>query len=137
LKAFIDTGFFCALANARDRFNPEAVNIIKDFLSQGIQSYTSNFVLSETYTLIRIRTNHALAAKFLKQFPKSGVITIRPTESVEESAKSIFLKYADKDFSFVDCLSFAIIEDEKIDYALSFDHHFKLYHFAHQIKILP
>ena len=48
-----------------------------------------------------------------------------------------FLKYADKDFSFVDCLSFAIIEDEKIDYALSFDHHFKLYHFAHPIKILP
>ena len=42
----------------------------------------------------------------------------------EERAKEIIFGYADKEFSYCDATSFAIIEREQIRVALSFDRHF-------------
>ena len=43
----------------------------------------------------------------------------------EERAWEIFLKYKDKDFSYTDCTSFAVMERLKIDTAFTFDSHFQ------------
>jgi predicted nucleic acid-binding protein len=137
LRAFIDTGFFCALANRGDAGNTAANQVIKELTESGAAFCTSDYVLSETYTLIMIRTAHRLAAEFMKRFPQSKIEIIRITEEIEDKAKGIFLKYSDKRFSFVDCTSFALIEKFKIEKVLTFDHHFREYRFSHPVDILP
>ena len=137
MRAFIDTGFFCALANRGDAGNTAANKIVKDLAEIGVAFCTSDYVLSETYTLLRIRTSHRLAAEFMKRFPQSETEIIRITEEIEDKAKGIFLKYSDKRFSFVDCTSFALIEKFKIEKILTFDHHFLEYRFFHPTDVLP
>ncbi|MBI5739622.1 MAG: hypothetical protein HZA16_02775 [Nitrospirae bacterium] len=46
-------------------------------------------------------------------------------DDFEAKAWDIFLKYKDKDFSYTDCTSFALMEKLRIDTAFSFDSHFK------------
>ncbi|MBI2455423.1 MAG: hypothetical protein HYV46_04720 [candidate division NC10 bacterium] len=50
---------------------------------------------------------------------------------MEAEAEHIFLRHADKDFSFTDCTSFALIETKRLEAVLSFDRHFSQYHFRH------
>ena len=134
---FIDTGFFCALANRLDSWNPSAQSLIKQKILEKYRLFTSNAVLYETYTLIRSRVNHGAAVDFMKNFPKTGVTEFRITEVVELQAMQIFIRYADKDFSFVDCTSFAAIEQLRCRTVLTFDQHFKLYRYKHPVSVLP
>ena len=46
-------------------------------------------------------------------------------KAIEQTAKAIFVRYNDKDFSFVDCTSFALIDHHRIDHVLAFDGHFR------------
>jgi predicted nucleic acid-binding protein len=47
----------------------------------------------------------------------------------EERAWVIFKRYADKDFGFLDCTSFAVMETLGITEAFSFDRHFRQFGF--------
>ena len=51
-------------------------------------------------------------------------------------AERIFLRHADKDFSFTDCTSFALIEAKRLDAVLSFDRHFSQYRFRRAVTNL-
>lgn len=134
---FIDTGFFCALANRQDSWNSPATSLIKQKVLERYRLYTSNAVLYETYTLIRSRVHHAAAVSFMSNFPRSGVSVFRITEAIEQQAKKIFIRYEDKNFSFVDCTSFAVVDYLRCETVLTFDHHFRLYRYKHAVAVLP
>ncbi|MBI5212767.1 MAG: PIN domain-containing protein [Nitrospirae bacterium] len=57
----------------------------------------------------------------------------RRGEKFFEKAWEIFLKYKDKDFSYTDCTSFAVMERLKIDIAFTFDSHFQ----AIKFQVMP
>ncbi|MDI6710710.1 MAG: hypothetical protein QME76_08520 [Bacillota bacterium] len=40
-----------------------------------------------------------------------------------QRAWELFVRYSDKDFSFTDCTSFAVMNELKLPAALAFDHH--------------
>jgi len=42
----------------------------------------------------------------------------------EEHAWTIFERYADQDFSFNDCTSFAVMQELRLSHAFTGDHHF-------------
>ncbi|MEK7534255.1 MAG: hypothetical protein AAB600_02850 [Patescibacteria group bacterium] len=58
---------------------------------------------------------------------ESNTVVIRVRAADEERAKQILFQYDDKDFSFADAISFAVIERLRISYAFTFDHHFTQY----------
>ena len=63
--------------------------------------------------------------QFRESVYKSDILEIiYISMDTEEEAYKIFKKYKDKDFSFTDCTSFALMERKKIKKAFSFDHHF-------------
>jgi predicted nucleic acid-binding protein len=62
---------------------------------------------------------------------------LRATEQNEQTAKAIFILYNDKDFSFVDCTSFTLIDHHRLDYAFAFDGHFRQYRFKRTVIVLP
>ena len=137
MKVFLDTGAFLALADEDDKYHSAATPAYTELLQGKAQLLTSNFVLCETYTLIRFKVGHRAAVEFMKSFGQTGIKILRVSEAIEQTAKMIFMRYDDKDFSFVDCISFALIDHYRLDHALAFDSHFRQYRFKRTVVVLP
>jgi len=137
LKVFLDTGAFLALAAVDDDYHTAAKPVYTGLFESKAQLLTSNFVLSETYTLIRSKVSHPAAVAFIKSFDQTGIKALRISDAIEQTAKAIFLRYDDKDFSFVDCTSFALIDHQRVDHAFAFDGHFRQYRFKRHVVVLP
>lgn len=125
---FVDTSAFLALENRRDIYHNKAL-IFKDTCVKSAQKFiTSDYVLDESYTIIRIRASHAIAVQFGEMLYRSQFIHIeRITPEIFEDAWRIFKSFSDQDFSFTDCTSFALMEQLNINTAFTFDAHFQQY----------
>jgi uncharacterized protein len=137
LKVFLDTGAFLALADGDDQYHSAATPVYTELIQTKAQLFTSNFILSETYTLIRFKVGHQAAVEFMKPFDQTGIKILRVSEAIEHTAKTIFQRYDDKDFSFVDCTSFALIDHHRLDHAFAFDGHFRQFRFKRTVIVLP
>ena len=136
MKVFIDTGAFLAISDKSDTFHKKASSVFQETIEQKATLYTSNYVIDETITLIRARVSHRAAVAFLKGFDASNIKVFRVAEGDESSAKEVFIKYGDKEFSYTDCTSFVLIDKHSIDNILSLDEHFRQYHYRHTVKHL-
>jgi uncharacterized protein len=125
---FVDTGAWFALVDSDDADHKAAAAFLA---SNKMPLITSNFIFSETVTLIRYRIGHEAAHSFGQKLMESRfvtMVTVTPTD--EERAWDIFTKYRDQDFSFVDCTSFAVMERMKLSMAFGFDRHFSVMKFT-------
>jgi len=131
---FIDTGAWIAIADSNDQYSNEASQLYTGLILKRTQLVTSDLVLVETYNLLLKTIGNKATVNFsakLKAIPFLKVLSI--TQHDWERAWKILEKYSDKDFSFTDCTSFALMERLKIRTAFTFDSHFIQYGF---IKIL-
>lgn len=121
---FIDTGAFYAALNKKDTHHQRTGDFFFAAKDKGWRLITSNFVIAETHALILNRLGREAALLFLKSLP---TLIVRATEEDEQRGKDIIFSYADKNFSYCDAVSFAIIERLSIKKVLAFDVHFKQY----------
>ena len=133
MRVFIDSGGFLALLDRDDPFHPAARAIAARLETSRAQAFTSNYVVDEACTLVRARTNHARAVEFLRSLKTSGIRLLRVPPAIEAEAERIFIRYSDKDFSFTDCTSFALIDARGLEAALAFDRHFTQYRFRRRV----
>jgi len=126
-RLFVDTGAWYALI---DRNDPDHKNAADFFWRNKTPLITTNFIFDETVTLLRSRLGWGVAADFGKKLQESGFVNLVVVKDIdEEKAWEIFLKFKDKDFSYTDCTSFALMQRLRIDTAFSFDTHFKIMKF--------
>lgn len=86
---------------------------------------TTNHVVGETYTLLRIVRGYRAAATFLEALDATERLErLFVSEDVEKRAFALLHRYHDHDFSFVDATSFTVMRAERIRYAFAFDAHF-------------
>jgi predicted nucleic acid-binding protein len=125
---FLDTSAFLALENRKDECHEPAM-IFRDSLFKSKESFvTSDYVLDESYTIIRLRAGHKIAVQFGEMIQATGLIEIKYlTKEILREAWQIFKSFSDKEFSFTDCTSFALMESLQIKKAFTFDDHFKQY----------
>jgi predicted nucleic acid-binding protein len=124
-RVFIDTGAFVALRNRAEREHALARTTLKQLVEESAQLFTSNYVFAETYTALLVRVGRNEAIEWGKRFRASDTIElIRADQEVEHEAWSILESHADKEWSYVDATSFALIERERLDAAFAFDRHF-------------
>jgi predicted nucleic acid-binding protein len=125
---FVDTGAFFAIENEQDRHHPEALDARDALMSRGERLLTSDYILDEVYTLIRMRVSHRAAVDFGESIRASRFFRIEPVTTADfEAAWRIFRRYDDKPFSFTDCTSFALMERLKIGGAFAFDRNYREY----------
>lgn len=126
---FVDTGAWFAVAVANDPDHEAAMRWLRRNREPLI---TTDYILAETATLIRMRDRTArghrlavrVASSILRQ--QSAVLqNITPAD--QQRALQVFRDYSDHLFSFVDCTSFSVMERLRIDHAFAFDHHFDEY----------
>jgi uncharacterized protein len=136
LKVFTDTGAFCALTIPKDQHNLTAKSVYKQLQKEKVIIYTSDYVLDETYTLLKMRSSHGTAVKFMEQMDKCLINILRVTEDIEQSAKTLFKKFDDRRLSYTDCTSFALINHFNIEAVFAFDEHFRYHPYSHPVKFL-
>ena len=128
---FLDTGAWVAIADKNDQHATKTSDFYKNLILKREQITTSDFVLVETYNLLSQTIGSKATISFgnkLKAIPFLKIISI--TLSDWERAWEILDKYGDKNFSFTDCTSFALMERLKIKTAFTFDYHFTQYGFT-------
>jgi uncharacterized protein len=124
-KLFIDTCAFYAFLDKKDRHHGKVNEVVK---TAKWSFFTSNFIIDELITLLKIRrVPLKYYSSFVDDLFHGNICTILQVDSVlEVAAWNFFKKYADHDFSFTDCTSFAIMKMNGIDTACSVDKHFNI-----------
>lgn len=119
---FVDTSALLALENRRDGRHRAALLFRDACLIQGETFLTSDYVLDETYTILRLRAGHAVAVEFGEAVRESRLLRIEHiTKEILEDAWRLFRAFPDRHLSFTQCTSFALMERLGIAAAFAFD----------------
>ncbi len=121
---FVDTSFWVALRNRRNSHHGVAVDLLRKHADGAL--LTSNQVRGETWTYLRRRVGHAAAVEFLDSLEHSPRIRVSPVERVhEESALGWLRRHDEREYSFVDATSFALMRALRVQSTLAFDGDFE------------
>lgn len=126
---FIDTSAFFPLVNDRDRGHRLARTIHARVIAERRRVITSNFVLAETHALLLNRIDRRIALRTVQRILAGTTTVVRVGVEDEDRALDILTRYTDKDFSYTNATSFAVMERLGIGTAFTFDHHFGQYGF--------
>ena len=87
--------------------------------------FTTVYVAAETLTLLRMRLGLEAAESWLRQVDGSSRLRWESISHARaDKARSLFIRYHDKDLSFTDCASFVVMRELKLREALTTDRHF-------------
>ncbi len=137
MNIFLDTSFICSLHLPEDSLHKKALTISNDLIKQEVNLFISNFIVLEVLTILSQRKSRQLAIEFGRSVKEEESIKIiRIDEILEEFSWQIFQKTKEKDLSFADCSTLAVLENEKIDYLISFDKHFNRFQSEFHFKII-
>ena len=120
---FVDTSFWVAFRNRRDKRHQQAVELLGQH-GKGVL-VTSNYVRGETWTFLRRRAGHPAAVSFLQLLERSNLVRIEHlTSDMESKALRWLCRHHEREYSFVDASSFALMKSLRIREALAFDEDF-------------
>jgi predicted nucleic acid-binding protein len=120
---FIDTSAWYAASSTRDVNHRDAVLFLGTIREQ---LFTSDYVIDETLTLFRSRSEDQHALAFGNEVIEGGFAkVIKITDQDFVKAWDVFQKFSDKQWSFTDCTSRVVMERFGIQKAFAFDDHFR------------
>ena len=127
-RVFIDTSFFVAIFNGDDSLHRRALEVMREMNGRAYLPITSNFIVSETITVLSQRASKQTALIFVDFIYHRGadmqVLTVE--RDLEERALRYFSKMPSKNISFCDCVSLAVMEVFGIKKIATFDRDFRI-----------
>jgi len=123
MRVFVDTSAWYAYVRADD---PDHHRVRVHLDTPSVRLVTSSFVFDELVTLVRIRLGHSKAVRVgtaLRGTASVELVRILPED--EEHAWTFFSRHRDKNYSFTDCTSFALMRRLDLTVAVTTDHHFR------------
>ena len=123
---FIDTSAVYALINRFDANHAAAKARLRVLKKTRTEPVLTNFIVAECHALLLSRMGGELARRWLlnNQWRIERVLA-----SDEERAREIIASYTDKDYSYTDATSFAVMERLALRRAFTFDRHFEQHGF--------
>jgi uncharacterized protein len=130
---FLDTGFLFALFVNGDAHHAPVRDVFEEYRGRKLDDLllTTNHVVAETITLLRKKAHpepqarHDIAVRVGRQLLSGHLARVhRATEGEERDALAYLARYQDQQYSFVDCLSFVVMEKLGIREALAVDSDF-------------
>jgi len=123
---FVDTGAWVALRYRRDGQHVRARTLVRRIRKEGLGFVTTDWVLAETVTLLKARgaVDHAIAIGDALQSGRLGRL-VEATPDRRRRAWEIFRRLRDLRVGFVDCTSFAVMEELGLRTAFGFDDDFR------------
>lgn len=123
---FVDTAGWMACADASDTAH-DACRAARDkALRAGQVLVTTDYVVDETLTLIRLRLSLPAAEAWWRQVDGSRRVRWERIDPGRfDRALELFFRHRDKGYSFTDCTSFAVMRELKLPGVLTTDRHFR------------
>jgi uncharacterized protein len=124
-EVFIDTSGFYAQWDRNDPAHERAKTWLKANRGKFI-AVTTEWVIGETCTLLMARGVSHLIGPFLDQLAASRALrSINPDGEILDETKRFLRRHADQGYSFVDCLSFCVMNNHRVLTVLTTDVHFR------------
>lgn len=124
-RVFVDTSAWFAVQVRDDEWHEQAASTLRALLATACALVTTNHVVGETYTLLRVVKGHGAAVGFLDRLEETRRLErIFVSPEIEAQAYTLLRRHRDQDFSFVDATSFASMRAHAIRHAFAFDSHF-------------
>jgi predicted nucleic acid-binding protein len=127
-SVFLDTSGWLAAVGDRERHHVEASSAYDDLVERRVRLVTTNLVVAEMHILTARERGAVAGCALLDAMyadPLYSVITV--TRELESEAVDRWLRpYRDHKFSLADATSFEVMRRERINEALSVDHHFEV-----------
>lgn len=123
----VDSDAFVAIIKETDSNHVKALRLLDTLQNNQATFLTSNFVFSESITVISQRVGKDIAHQYIDSIksPTSTYTFLRIDEEIEDIALEIFKKQTSKNVSFVDCTNMALLKRENIYAIWSFDEIYK------------
>jgi uncharacterized protein len=117
---FVDTSFWVASSMRSDAHHDDAVELLRSHREERL--VTSNHVLGETWTFARRREGHRGAVALLDRILETARLTTMWVEvHLEQEAWTWLRRRDEREYSFVDATSFALMRSLQIREAFAFD----------------
>lgn len=131
----MDSAGFLALWDAGDEYHAQAVRLQEQLIRKQRRILTTEYVVDETVTLLLVRHSHGAALDFLDSVERSEALRLEWVDPARfHAAVSWFRKHPEKEWSFTDCVSFAVMRELRIGDAFTTDHHFRQAGFTPLLK---
>jgi predicted nucleic acid-binding protein len=122
---FVDTSGWYAAFNRSERTHRTVTQALAQARSARRLLVTSDYVIDETLTLVRVRVGHRLALKVGDAlWRQGGAEVVEVDASAREAAWQIFRRYKEHELSFTDCTSAAVMRQRNIEEVVTLDGHF-------------
>ena len=98
---------------------------LRALIGQRQRLVTTNLVVAETHALVLRRAGHTAALAFVRGVEDPPNLVVRSSAELEMQARHDWLeRYVDQALSLTDAVSFAVMREREIEYALTLDRHF-------------
>jgi uncharacterized protein len=117
---YVDTSFWIAASIDVDAHHPLASELVRRYSQTPLA--TSNLVVGETWTFVNRRFGHRVALALLDRIEGTPRLqTVRVDADMEHSAWTWLRSRAEREYSFVDATSFAVMRRLALRETLAFD----------------
>lgn len=105
---FIDSSAIVALVDQDDASHEDAVSAYRGLVGAGYRLFTTNYVVAETYDLLRTGVGHAVARQWLRD---SALATYHADEQDERRARRVVLRARGaRGLTMTDAISLVVME---------------------------
>ena len=124
MRVFVDTSAIIAMLDDSQNDHELAGTLWRELRRTDAELLTSNYVVVEAYALIQRRFGMLVAQSLASStVPLMDVHWI--DADLHRRATEAWLRANRRRLSFVDCVSFVLIRQVGVEYALAFDKHFE------------
>ena len=117
---FVDSSFWIGLSDRLDERHEAAWQLLRE--RDGEPLVTSNHVVGETWTFLRKRHRHAVAMAFLDRADSAERLDVAfVSPALEREAWAWLRRHDEREYSFVDATSFALMRALRLREAFAFD----------------
>ncbi len=125
-EIFVDTSGFYACLVAGDDRHQTAVATLASARRTRRAFVTTDYILDETATLLRMRQAGHLCERLFDIVFSSQVCRVEWMDPERFAvARNYFRKHGDQEYSFTDCFSFCVMKELRLTDALTKDAHFQ------------
>ena len=125
-KVFVDTSGWLAVLVSSDVHHKRAVEIYLELLTSGHDLVTHDGILLEIGNALSGLKTRDTALNLIEKISNSHRIELVPLTSILLKAGwRLYSERSDKEWGIVDCISFVVMEQSRINETLTADRHFE------------